>query len=76
MSDSGLETLPSLYGTKERRPRTKVKDAGSGFVAGGKGFALGFYDGLSGLVLDPVRGAKAEVNTVCMSFAIPGPQAD
>lgn len=57
----GLETLPSLYGTQERRRRTKVKDAGSGFVAGGKGLAFGFYDGLSGLVLDPYEGAKKSV---------------
>ncbi|GHJ85208.1 hypothetical protein NliqN6_1610 [Naganishia liquefaciens] len=54
----GLETLPSLYGTKERRSRTKVTGAGSGFIAGGKGLAFGFYDGISGLVLDPWEGAK------------------
>jgi hypothetical protein len=58
---SGLETLPSLYGTQERRSRTKVKGGGSGFVAGGKGLAFGFYDGLSGLVLDPYEGAKKSV---------------
>ncbi|KAJ9091283.1 hypothetical protein QFC21_007272 [Naganishia friedmannii] len=56
----GLETLPSLYGTKERRPRTKVKDARSGFVAGGKGLAFGFYDGITGMVLDPMKGAQSE----------------
>ena len=54
--------LPSLYGTQEQRPRTKVTNASSGFVAGGKGLAFGFYDGLSGLVLDPMRGAQAEVS--------------
>lgn len=58
----GLETLPSLYGTKENRKRTKVRDASSGFVAGGKGLAFGFYDGLSGMVMDPMRGAQSDVS--------------
>ncbi|CAE6427212.1 unnamed protein product [Rhizoctonia solani] len=31
---------------------------GSGFVEGGKGFAYGFYDGVVGLVADPVKGFK------------------
>jgi hypothetical protein len=30
----------------------------SGFKAAGKGFGLGLYDGISGLVTQPVKGAQ------------------
>ena len=58
----GLETLPLLYGTEERRTRTKVTGIGSGLVAAGKGFAFGIYDGVTGMVRDPMRGAQTEVS--------------
>ncbi|KAF8668387.1 Glycosyltransferase family 1 protein [Rhizoctonia solani] len=44
--------------SSEVREPKQVTGMGSGFVEGGKGFAYGFYDGVVGLVADPVKGFK------------------
>jgi hypothetical protein len=53
----GLKTVPSHFGTKVRN-HGPVTDAKSGAAVAGKTFAFGFVDGLSDLVMEPVRGAS------------------
>ncbi|KAG6831242.1 hypothetical protein H0H87_005808 [Tephrocybe sp. NHM501043] len=55
----GFHNAPKMYGSK-------VRDTGkvTGFVSGvkeaGKGLFYGYYDGITGLVREPVEGAKKE----------------
>jgi len=49
-----------LYGDDTVRPQEKVVDFSSGLKAAGKGFGYGFYDGISGLITQPIRGAEKE----------------
>ncbi|KAF8593865.1 UDP-Glycosyltransferase/glycogen phosphorylase [Ceratobasidium sp. AG-I] len=56
-TQEGLQALPKYYGS-ETRETGKVTDVGSGFKEGGKGFAMGFYDGVSDFFVEPVRGYK------------------
>ncbi|KAF8721986.1 Glycosyltransferase family 1 protein, partial [Rhizoctonia solani] len=53
----GLTNVPKLYGSEVRETKP-VTGFASGIVEGGKGLAYGFYDGLTGLVNEPVRGFK------------------
>ncbi|CUA70529.1 Sterol 3-beta-glucosyltransferase UGT80B1 [Rhizoctonia solani] len=53
----GMHNLPKVYGGEVRKNK-KVTGLGSGFAQGGKGFALGLYDGFSDFFMEPVRGFK------------------
>ncbi|CAE7182837.1 unnamed protein product, partial [Rhizoctonia solani] len=53
----GMHNLPKVYGGEVRKHK-KVTGIGSGLVQGGKGFALGLYDGFSDFFMEPVRGFK------------------
>lgn len=53
----GMRSVPRHFGT-EVRDHGRVTDAKSGAVVAGKTFAWGFVDGLSDLVMEPVRGAS------------------
>jgi hypothetical protein len=55
----GFHNVPKLYGDEVRQV-DKVTDLQSGVKTAAKEFGLGFYEGLSGLVMDPYRGAKKE----------------
>lgn len=55
----GMRSVPRHLGT-EVRDHGRVTDAKSGAVVAGKTFAWGFVDGLSDLVMEPVRGAGKE----------------
>lgn len=55
----GMRSIPRHFGT-EVRDHGRVTDAKSGAVVAGKTFAWGFVDGLSDLVMEPVRGAGKE----------------
>lgn len=55
----GLRAVPQHFGTKTRN-HGPVTDSKSGAVVAGKTFAWGFVDGLSDLVMEPVRGAAKE----------------
>ena len=55
----GLKAAPQLFGTKVRH-HGPVTDAKSGAAVAGKTFAWGFADGLSDLVMEPIRGARDE----------------
>ncbi|KAG9566290.1 sterol glucosyltransferase, partial [Aureobasidium melanogenum] len=53
----GFKTMPRFYGD-EVRDHGKVTGAGSGFAVGGKTFAYGLYDGISGLGVQPYKDYK------------------
>ncbi|GAB7351714.1 hypothetical protein MBLNU459_g2302t2 [Dothideomycetes sp. NU459] len=55
----GFHNAPKLYGDKVRKP-DQVTDFRSGVMAATKEFGYGFYDGITGLVTQPVEGAKKE----------------
>ncbi|KAK0618056.1 hypothetical protein B0T17DRAFT_495243 [Bombardia bombarda] len=56
----GFRNAPKLYNDDTVRPTEKVTDFASGLKMAGKEFGLGFFDGVSGLVTQPVRGAEKE----------------
>jgi len=54
----GFHNLPKMYGDETVRPLEKVTDVQSGLQAAGKGLGYGLWDGLSGLVTQPMKGAQ------------------
>ena len=54
----GFHNAPKLYGDDTVRRPTRVTGLRSGFKASGKEFVFGLYDGVTGVVTQPVRGAK------------------
>ena len=54
----GLHNAPRLYGDSTVRRPTRVNGLHSGLRAAGEEFVYGIYDGTTGLVLQPYRGAK------------------
>jgi hypothetical protein len=55
----GLRNAPAMYGD-EPRDFGPITDWKTGGIVAGKGFVFGLYDGISGLVTEPVKGAKKE----------------
>lgn len=55
----GFHNAPKLY-NDQVRPTDKITDFSSGLRAAGKEFMYGFGDGISGLVSQPVQGARKE----------------
>ncbi|MCJ1479192.1 hypothetical protein MMC13_007876 [Lambiella insularis] len=56
----GFHNAPKLYGDESVRKADRVTGFQSGLRAAGKEFGFGFYDGISGLVTQPLKGAKKE----------------
>ncbi|KAM3069239.1 hypothetical protein ACMFMG_010752 [Clarireedia jacksonii] len=56
----GFHNAPKLYGDDTVRPQAKVTDFQSGLKAAGKEFGYGMFDGITGLVTQPMRGAEKE----------------
>ncbi|KAK6383613.1 hypothetical protein LTS17_002905 [Exophiala oligosperma] len=56
----GFHNAPKLYGDETVRKSEKIVDLNSGLKAAGKEFGYGFYDGITGLVTQPLAGAKKE----------------
>ena len=56
----GFHNAPKLYGDTTVRKQEKITDLQSGLRAAGKEFGYGFYDGISGLVTQPIAGAQKE----------------
>jgi hypothetical protein len=54
----GFHNAPKLYGDDTVRATEKIKNLQSGLKAARKEFGYGFYDGISGLVTQPLNGAK------------------
>ncbi|KAK4090318.1 CAZyme family GT1 [Purpureocillium lilacinum] len=55
----GFHNAPRLYGDDTVRRPTRVTGFRSGLIASRREFVYGFYDGITGVVRLPVRGAKA-----------------
>ena len=56
----GFHNAPKLYGDDTVRSSEKITGLQSGLKAAGKEFGFGFWDGITGLVTQPVAGAKKE----------------
>lgn len=56
----GFRNVPRLYHDETVRPVEKVTDFRSGLKVAGKEFGLGLFDGISGLVTQPLHGAEKE----------------
>lgn len=56
----GFRNAPKLYNDDTVRKQEKVTGIGSGFMVAWKELGLGFYDGVSGLATQPIRGAQKE----------------
>jgi len=56
----GFHNAPKLYGDETVRKSEKIVDLQSGLKAAGKEFGYGFYDGITGLITQPLAGAKKE----------------
>jgi UDP:flavonoid glycosyltransferase YjiC (YdhE family) len=54
----GLHNIPRLWGDDTVRPQHRVSDMKSGVKAVGKEFGFGWYDGVTGLVTQPWKGAQ------------------
>jgi len=55
----GFHNVPTLYGSKVREG-PKVANFSQGLKEAGKGLFYGYYDGITGLVREPMEGAKKE----------------
>ena len=56
----GFHNAPKMYGDDTVRKPEKITDLQSGLRAAGKEFGYGMFDGITGLVTQPLRGAKKE----------------
>ncbi|KAK4903055.1 hypothetical protein LTR28_001180, partial [Elasticomyces elasticus] len=56
----GFHNAPKLYGDESVRKADQITDFRSGLKAATKEFGFGFYDGITGLVTQPIEGAKKE----------------
>ncbi|KAI1484782.1 hypothetical protein F5X96DRAFT_662874 [Biscogniauxia mediterranea] len=56
----GFRNAPSLYNDDTVRPAEKVTSFSSGLKVAGKEFGLGMYDGITGLITQPIKGAEKE----------------
>ncbi|PTB37786.1 uncharacterized protein TrAFT101_005335 [Trichoderma asperellum] len=56
----GFRNIPRLYNDDTVRSIEKVTDFNSGVRVAGKEFGFGLYDGISGLITLPMRGAQKE----------------
>ena len=56
----GFHNAPKLWGDETVRPQEQVSNLKSGVVAIGKEFGFGMYDGVTGLVTQPWKGARKD----------------
>ncbi|THC90236.1 hypothetical protein EYZ11_010297 [Aspergillus tanneri] len=54
----GFHNMPRLWGDDTVRPQERVSDFKSGVKAVGREFGYGWYDGVTGLVTQPWKGAR------------------
>lgn len=78
----GFQNVPKLYGSDVREPgkvtnfssgvreagkvRQLVPSASTMLTCWRQGFFYGYYDGITGLVREPIQGAKKEVRGILM----------
>jgi hypothetical protein len=68
----GFHNAPKLYGDTTVRHAAPISGFQSGLKAAGKDFALGIIDGVSGLVTQPVHGAKENGIAGALSGVVKG----
>ncbi|KAI1803598.1 glycosyltransferase family 1 protein [Daldinia bambusicola] len=56
----GFRNAPTLYNDDTVRPAEKVTSFASGLKVAGKEFGFGMFDGITGLVTQPIRGAEKD----------------
>lgn len=56
----GFHNIPKLWGDDTVRPQERASDLKSGIKAVGREFGFGWYDGVTGLVTQPWKGAQKE----------------
>ncbi|KAI0186151.1 hypothetical protein EV127DRAFT_346876 [Xylaria flabelliformis] len=56
----GFRNAPNLYNDDTVRPTEKVTSFSSGLKVAGKEFGYGLFDGITGLVTQPLKGAEKE----------------
>lgn len=56
----GFRNAPRLYNDQTVRKQEKVTGLASGVMVAGKEFGLGLFDGITGLVTQPLQGAEKE----------------
>lgn len=56
----GFRNAPTLYNDDTVRPAEKVTSFASGLKVAGKEFGFGMFDGITGLVTQPLRGAEKD----------------
>ncbi|OCT51454.1 sterol 3beta-glucosyltransferase [Cladophialophora carrionii] len=56
----GFHNAPKLYGDDTVRQNEKIVGLHSGLKVAGREFGYGFYDGITGLVTQPLQGARKE----------------
>ncbi|KAI8962520.1 glycosyltransferase family 1 protein [Daldinia sp. FL1419] len=56
----GFRNAPTLYNDDTVRPAEKVTSFASGLKVAGKEFGFGIFDGITGLVTQPLRGAEKD----------------
>ena len=56
----GFHNAPKLYGDTTVRKQEKITDFQSGVRVAAKEFGFGFFDGITGMVTQPIAGAKKE----------------
>lgn len=54
----GMHNIPKLWGDDTVRPQERVSDMKTGVKAVGREFGFGFYDAITGLVTQPIKGAR------------------
>ncbi|KAJ4379413.1 hypothetical protein N0V86_005458 [Didymella sp. IMI 355093] len=54
----GMHNIPKLWGDDTVRPQERVSDFRTGVRAVGREFGFGFYDAITGLVTQPIKGAR------------------
>lgn len=56
----GFHNAPKLYGDDTVRPAENITGVKSGLMAASRGFGFGVYDGITGLITQPLRGAEKD----------------
>ncbi|KAF3042125.1 hypothetical protein E8E12_005273 [Didymella heteroderae] len=54
----GMHNIPKLWGDDTVRPQERVSDLKTGVKAVGREFGFGFHDAITGLVTQPIKGAR------------------
>ena len=65
---SGMDAIPGRLGSNVRE-KGRVDGLASGVKEAGKGLVYGWWDGITGLVTEPIEGGKKEVRFFLCSLS-------